>query len=167
MNDIIEQLEKNKALFYNLLKHEDDTMILWKQSPKKWDLLHIVCHLHDEEVDDFRYRVQWVLEKPNETPPPFNPLDWVTERNYKQQDYTSKLDAFIAEREKSIAWLKSLKNVNWDSYFEHAKLGKLTAKYFLVNWLAHDYLHIRQILKLKFDCLQQQSGEFLDYAGGW
>ena len=167
MERIIAQLDKNKTVFYDLLKNETDAMILWKQTPEKWDLLHIVCHLYDEERDDFRFRVKWVLEKPNTIPPPFNPIDWVTEHNYKMQDYNKKLEAFLIEREHSVAWLKTLTNPNWDNAFDHPKLGTLTAKSFLVNWLAHDYLHIRQILKLKFDFIKEQSGESLSYAGLW
>jgi len=167
MQYIIDQLEKNCDVFNNILKDENDAMILWKQSPEKWDLLHIVCHLYDEERDDFRFRVQWVLEKPNDVPPPFNPIKWVTERRYVEQDYKDKLKAFIFERKESIKWLKSLQNPKWDNAFEHTQLGSLTAKHFLTNWLAHDYLHMKQILKLKFDYLQQQSGESLDYAGIW
>jgi hypothetical protein len=77
------------------------------------------------------------------------------------------LKSFLSEREKSIIWLQSLNNVNWDLAFEHSKLGRLTAKHFLTNWLAHDYLHIKQILRLKYDYLKYQSGENLDYAGIW
>jgi len=167
LNNIIAQLEKNKTVFYDLLKNEKSDMISWKQSSEKWDLLHIVCHLYDEERDDFRFRVRWVLENSNEVPPQFNPLDWILERKYAEQDYNVKLEAFITEREQSIIWLKNLKDANWDNSFEHSKLGRLSAKYFLTNWLAHDYLHIRQILKLKFDYLHEQSGESLDYAGVW
>ena len=36
---------------------------------------------------------------------------------------------------------------------------------FLVNWVAHDYLHVRQILKNKYAWMQDVSGEKLDYAG--
>lgn len=41
------------------------------------------------------------------------------------------------------------------------------SKFFLTNWLTHDYLHMRQIIKLKYDYLEQQSGEMIDYAGTW
>ena len=63
MNGIIEQLQTNKTLFYNLLKDETEAMFLWKQSPEKWCLLEILCHLHDEECEDFRFRTQYVTEK--------------------------------------------------------------------------------------------------------
>ena len=169
MNHIIEQLERNKAVFHDLLKHENKTVILWKQSPDKWNLLEIVCHLFDEERNDFRFRVQWVLEKPGQTPPPIDPIAWMTENNYSGQDYDNKLEAFINERKTSISWLRSLNlgHVNWDNSYEHSKLGVLTARFFLENWLAHDYLHIRQILKLKFDFLNSHPGTDLKYAGNW
>jgi len=166
-SEVINELEKNKEVFLELLKDIDSETYSWKQTPEKWNLLYIVCHLYDEELDDFRFRVNWLLENPGKTPPPFNPLDWVTERDYKNQDYTTKLNQFIKAREQSIIWLKSLENPNWHHSFEHPKVGELSAKFFLNNWLAHDYLHMRQIIKLKFDYLEFQSGTNLDYAGKW
>lgn len=167
MEAIINELQKNKDVIYNLLKDETENAFKWKQSSKKWCLLEIICHLYDEEREDFRFRTQWVLEKPNQTPPPFNPINWVHERKYLEQDYHNVLMKFTAERERSITWLKSLKDINWEHSFVHPKLGILTAKYFLENWLAHDYLHVRQILKLKFDYLQEHNSNNLEYAGNW
>ncbi len=167
MNLLIEQLQENKAVFYNLLNDVNKDMYLWKQNPTKWSLLEIVCHLYDEEREDFKFRTQWVLEKPNQTPPTFNPVEWVTERKYLEQDYHTMLNKFIEERAQTIKWLQSLESPKWEHYYEHPKKGKLTAKFFLTNWLTHDYLHIRQIIKLKYDYLKQQSGEQIDYAGTW
>ena len=167
MDFVIEQLSQNKVLFHNILKDCDEKMFLWKQSPEKWCLLEIVCHLYDEERDDFRFRTQWVLEKPNETPPPFDPINWVTEHRYIEQDYAEILDKFMDERQHSIDWLKTLENPKWDNAYEHTKMGTITAEYFFNNWLAHDYLHLRQILKLKFDYLKQRFGGNLNYAGAW
>ncbi len=167
MKFVIEQLQQNNTVFTNLLKDVNEDMFIWKQNSDKWCLLEIVCHLYDEEREDFRFRTKWVLDKPNQTPPLFNPLKWVTERNYMEQNYNQVLKHFTEEREQSIQWLLSLENPKWENYFEHPKKGKLTAKFFLTNWLAHDYLHIRQIIKLKFDYLEHQSREKLDYAGIW
>jgi len=167
MNFIIEQLAKNKTIFQNLLKVENEELVLWKQAHEKWCLLDIACHLLDEEIYDFKFRTQWVLEKPNQTLPPIDPIGWVTNHDYINQDYSTTINKFLDERENSILWLQSLKNPNWNLFFEHTKLGTLTAKHFLTNWLAHDYLHIKQILKLKYDYLKYKSGENLDYAGIW
>lgn len=166
MDFIKEQLKTNMVVYKDILSVSNE-MLLWKQNPEKWCLLEIVCHLYDEEIYDFRFRTQWCLEHPNQIPPTIDPVGWVTRHDYINQDYTTMLNKFLAEREQSINWLYSLKNENWNRSFEHPKLGFLTAKHFLTNWLAHDYLHIKQILKLKYDYLKHKTGENLDYAGNW
>ena len=167
MDFVTEQLSQNKTVFNNILKDCDKDMYLWRQSSEKWCLLEIVCHLYDEECDDFRFRTQWVLENPNKLPPTFNPLNWVTERKYMEQNYNEMVDKFIAERQNSIDWLKTLEHPEWNNAYEHPKMGTLTAEYYFNNWLAHDYLHLRQILKLKFDYLKHRFGNNLNYAGIW
>lgn len=167
MEFIIDQFQKNKCIFKDLFKDESEDLYLWKQSSEKWCLLEILCHLYDEEREDFKFRTKWVLERPNEIPPPFNPIDWVTERNYIGQNYNEMLDKLLKERDESINWLKSLGDVSWNNSFEHPKLGTMTAKYFLNNWLSHDYLHIRQIIKLKFNFFSAHVGSDLNYAGTW
>ena len=164
---IIEELEKNKVVFKEILSSIEKGVYLWKPKPNKWCILEVVCHLLDEELEDFRIRVQSVLESPERTLPPFDPAIWVEERSYMTQDYNSKLDTFLKERESSINWLKGLQDPNWENSYQHPKLGPLSAKLFLSNWLAHDYLHIKQLLKIKFDYLKDHSGENLEYAGGW
>ncbi|MEM6429633.1 MAG: hypothetical protein AAF708_10365 [Deinococcota bacterium] len=42
----------------------------------------------------------------------------------------------------------------------------MSAQFFLENWLAHDYLHMRQVVKLKYDYLTAD-GVNLIYAGTW
>ncbi len=43
----------------------------------------------------------------------------------------------------------------------------MSAQLFLNNWLAHDLLHIRQILSIKFNYLKENTEEPLNYAGDW
>jgi hypothetical protein len=167
MEFIINELEKNISVISNLLNSVNNEMISWRPQQDKWCMLEIVCHLYDEEREDFRFRTKWVLENPGQIPPPFNPLDWIETHQYMQQDYVTMIEKLLVERKQSISWLRSLKNPNWASSYDHEKIGTTTAKHYLANWLAHDYLHIRQITKLKFDYLKSKSGENLDYAGIW
>ena len=57
LKDIIQQLENNQKVFQNLLTNKTKDLYLWRPKPEKWCLLEIVCHLLDEEKDDFRARV--------------------------------------------------------------------------------------------------------------
>ena len=165
--NIFEELKRNRKIFKVLLNNIHKEEYLWRQAPDKWCLLEIVCHLHDEEIEDFRTRVKYVLEDPAKELPPINPTVWVSERKYTDQNFDLKFKAFIKERKESIGWLKSLDDPQWENYYNHPKLGPMSAKLFLSNWLAHDLLHIRQILKLRFEYLKYISSEDLSYAGNW
>jgi hypothetical protein len=164
---IANELLKNKDVFKELLNDLTKEEYLWKPQPDKWCLLEVVCHLYDEELEDFRARTKHVLENPTQPLPPTDPPGWVLERNYIQQNYTDTLNKFLKERDESVKWLQSLKSPKWNNEYQHPKMGPLKAKMFLVNWPAHDYLHIRQITKLKFDYLKNITGENLNYAGDW
>ena len=166
-NKIIQELTRNKLVFNESLTGLTDEEFLWKQNPEKWCLLEIICHLYDEEREDFRTRTKQVLESPELLLPKIDPVGWVIERKYLQQNFSEKLKDFLSEREQSVKWLQSLKNPKWENAYNHPKLGKMTAKLILTNWLAHDYLHIRQITKLKYDHLKSKSDADLSYAGNW
>lgn len=164
---IIHQLERNQEAFRSHLHNTSPDEITWRSAPDKWCLLEIVCHLYDEEREDFRARLRHVLEHPEAPLPPIDPVGWVNSRHYLQQDYHSKVELFLEERRQSVAWLRSLQSPKWDNAHQHPKFGPMSGKLFLSNWLAHDYLHLRQIIRLRFEYLHHLTGEWLNYAGEW
>lgn len=164
---IIKDLQKSADTLESLLKGLSQEEYLWKQTPEKWCLLEIVCHLYDEEREDFRARLNHLVENKEGALPPADPVTWVHERKYIQKNYSEMLSNFLLERELSIKWLETIPDDCWNNTYNHPKVGIITARMFLVNWLAHDYLHIRQIMKLKFDYLKHTTNEKLDYAGTW
>ncbi|HEX5624889.1 MAG TPA: hypothetical protein VFX48_02650, partial [Saprospiraceae bacterium] len=91
----------------------------------------------------------------------------VLSRNYAQQDFANKVEEFLQERRHSIKLLEPFSDADWSRSFQHPKLGSLSALYLLENWLAHDLLHVKQILRLRYDYLSRISGNTLDYAGPW
>lgn len=171
MNDQIQfikkQLSLNTDVFNRLLTGADKEFYLWKPAPGKWCLLEIVCHLYDEECRDFRARIEHVLQAPQEPFAPIDPQAWVTGHDYLGQQYGDMLQKFRDERTHSISWLDSLKKPKWDNVHQHPKLGAMSAYKLMCNWLAHDYLHIRQINALKYHYLKKISHENLTYAGNW
>jgi hypothetical protein len=46
-------------------------------------------------------------------------------------------------------------------------VGPISADLFLVNWVAHDLHHLRQLINLRYAYLKSLSNEPLDYAGTW
>jgi hypothetical protein len=74
---------------------------------------------------------------------------------------------FLEERKHSLNWLSELRNPPWDNQYQHPKLGPMTARQFLLNWLAHDFLHLRQIIRTKYQYMQSKSDTDVSYAGNW
>ncbi len=166
-DQITQHLMDNLFVFKALLNGKEPEEYNFRPDDTSWSLLEIICHLYDEEREDFRTRVRNTLESPHLAPPSINPTGWVNERNYAGQDFDEKLNAFLIERDVSIEWLNSLHDVKWDNAYEHPTAGKFTAYSFLTNWLAHDYHHIRQINRRLYEYLKTKSGVDLTYAGDW
>lgn len=167
-SQVIESLSRNREVFRGLLDGLTQEEIMWRNAPGKWNLLEVVCHLCDEERDDFRTRVRLVLEHGASAElPPIDPEGWVLSRTYTEQDYQQKLREFMQEREDSITWLRSLQLPTWKNACTHPQFGPMSAEFFLANWLAHDMLHIRQILRLRYHYLAQSMGDAILYAGEW
>ena len=165
--EIIKAIADNRHTFQAILSDLKQEMVTWKPSEDRWCILEIVCHLFDEEVEDFRARVNHVLHTPEEPLTSINPVGWVTLRNYMEQDYQHMLSKFLDARQHSIDWLQALDSPNWNNTLSNSELGSMSARKFLTNWLAHDYHHFRQINQLKYLHLRHHSPEKLDYAGKW
>jgi len=84
-----------------------------------------------------------------------------------ENNFQDKLSEFLYERSKSVQWLQSLAAPDWGSDHLHPTQGLFSAKKYLNNWLAHDYLHIRQITRIKYQYLSQNASTDIDYAGTW
>jgi len=165
---IIQRFSATDGVFEKLCEGVSDVKARWKPSPEKWSSLEVVNHLYDEEREDFRARTQFLLEKNSGPMSPIAPQKWVTARKYNERDFSESLQKFLAEREKSLDWLKNLNSPDWQGSYNHPRLGKMTAETMLASWLAHDFLHIRQINRLHWEYFAAQVPHInLAYAGNW
>lgn len=133
-----------------------------------WSILEIVCHLVDEERDDFRTRLELTLRDPGAEWPAIDPEGWAVERRYLERDLTAMLTYFQSERKATVAWLRSLDKVDWTIAHIHPKFGPIAAGDLIAAWAAHDALHLRQIAKRLYELAGGDAPEFSTrYAGDW
>ena len=76
-DQVIQSLANNLDVIKAQLQNLSQDEVTFKPSPDKWSILEVLCHLVDEEKEDFRIRVSYVLEDPTQQLPEFNPVDWV------------------------------------------------------------------------------------------
>lgn len=161
------ELERNASVFLHLLGDTEPEVYLWKPAPEQWCMLEVVCHLLDEEREDFRARAMHIIEYPGEPMPPIDPASWVHDRHYAAQPFHETLSLFVEERTRSVNWLRSLDEKLLTLPFSHPRLGEVNPGMFISSWLAHDLLHIRQLSRLRYLYLNQYSAFPVSYAGNW
>ena len=139
----------------------------WNPDPHSWSILEVINHLYDEEREDFRVRLDLILHHPDQPWPPINPQGWVTERLYNQRDLAQSVEAFLQERQKSLAWLRGLDDPDWQASVT-TPFGTLSAGDMAAAWVAHDLLHLRQLVELHWAYTLQAARPYqVHYAGEW
>ena len=139
----------------------------WKPDPDSWSILEVVNHLLDEEREDFRAFLDLILHRPGETWPPIDPAGWVTQRRYNEGELDAALAGFLKARHESLAWLRGLSSRDWEATYE-APWGPIRAGDIFAAWVAHDLLHIRQLVELHWMYTTQQLQPYeVEYAGEW
>ena len=151
-----------------LVESVEDIEALWRPADDVWSILEIVNHLYDEEREDFRQRIDYTLRRPDDEWPPIDPAGWVEERRYQERDLQESLAAFLRERRQSVQWLIELTEPNWNASREHPVAGRMSAGDLLASWLAHDLLHMRQIIQRRYQYSEVRDEPYeSSYAGEW
>ncbi len=127
----------------------------------------MLCHLYDEEREDFREHLDFILHRQNQAWHPIDPPGWVKSCKYNEQDFRAMKEKFIGERSKSLDWLKGLSGADWDTSYT-SPFGTLTAGDMLGSWVAHDNLHLRQLVELRRARIETITQPYrIAYAGDW
>lgn len=166
LENLTAQMENSAQAIRALAEGVPDDQARWNPEPDAWSILDVVNHLAYEETHDFRDRLDLVLHRPQEDWPRMDPARGVTDRS-RQRELGRALETFLARREESLAWLKTLEPSNWDAAHE-APFGQIKTGDILVAWAAHDLLHLRQLIELRYQLLARQAEPYdLRYAGRW
>ncbi len=161
------RLTSNAESIRSMIEGISDEQAHWKPDPDSWSILEVINHLYDEEKEDFRVRLDIILHKPDQPWPPIDPAGWVVERQYNQRQLQESLDNFLRERQASIRWLSGLTSPDWEATYV-APFGKIKAGDMFSAWVAHDLLHMRQLVELHWAYTMNLSKPYrLDYAGSW
>jgi len=138
-----------------------------KPNSKSWSMLELLCHLFDEEREDFREHLDFILHRQGEKWHQIDPAGWVTVRKYNEQDFREMKEKFFSERSKSLDWLKGQADSDWDISYT-SKFGPMTAGEMLASWVAHDNLALRQFVELRRARLEKITEPYsISYAGDW
>ena len=164
---LYQELINSTEMIRALLKDIGQEQAQVKPDAESWSILEVVCHLYDEEREDFREHLDFILHRQNEEYHVIDPQSWVTERKYNEQNFVEIQEKFFAERKKSLEWLKTLSKADWETTYT-SQYGSVTAGEMFSCWVAHDNLHVRQLVELRRLHVERITKPFeLEYAGEW
>jgi hypothetical protein len=167
LDQLISQMTHNAQRIRALAEGVSDHQARWKPDPASWSVLEVVNHLLDEEREDFRAHLDLALHRPDETWTSIDPAGWVTQRRYNERDPRESLESFLTARQESLAWLRGLASPNWEATYE-APFGHITAGDIFASWVAHDLLHMRQLVELHWASTTLLVAPYkVNYAGSW
>lgn len=165
---LIARLAAGRGVVRALVADVSEAQALWRPAADQWSILEIVCHLLDEEREDFRTRLDFTLHRPGEAWPPIDPPGWAATRGYRERALAVQLQEWLDERERSLVWLRGLSEPDWARAYHHPKFGPITAGDLLLSWVAHDLLHARQLARRQFEFAALQGAPHSTrYAGDW
>ena len=168
MTSALSDFPHNAEVIANLAKGVSLEQARWRPSPSDWSILEVINHFYDEEREDFRHRLDLLLFQPEVDWPPIDPNGWVTARHYNERDLAVSLANFLHERQESLAWLRGLLEPDWESGRMAPWGGQMRAGDMLAAWLAHDFLHIRQLNELHYAYWLETAVSYsVRYAGEW
>lgn len=164
---LYQELTNSTEMIRALIKDISQEQAEVRPDAESWSILEVVCHLYDEEREDFREHLDFILHRQNEEWHHIDPQGWVSERKYNEKDLHEMADEFFAERRKSLEWLLGLSNADWESTYT-SPFGSMTAGEMLASWVAHDILHTRQLVELRRKHIERITQPFdIQYAGDW
>lgn len=164
---LIAQMNNNAQTIRSLTAGVSEAQARWKPDPESWSILEVINHLYDEEQEDFRVRLDYILNRPGEVPPEIDPQGWVNSRKYNDRNLAESILNFLDERENSLQWLHDLGPFDWDSVSE-LPFGTFRAGDMFAAWVAHDMLHMRQIIELHYAFTTNAFSPYqVNYAGEW
>jgi hypothetical protein len=119
---------------------------LWRARPAltEWSPVEIVCHLRDEEVEDFGARVRAILDGAGVFER-IDPERWAVERRYHEAEPQAALAAFLERRADSLAFLGGVEPWRLARAIELPRLGPMSGLDLVAAWVTHDRLHLAQL----------------------
>lgn len=159
LEQICAQLGRNAQLIQQMTNKLTAEQAHWQPDADSWSVLQVMDLLYREERGDFRAHLAKGLGLPD-------PSAALPTQPYDSDNLSVILQAFLGERQRSLIWLQDLP-MDWDAPCA-IEGGTISAGDMLVSWMAHDILHLRQLVELCYlHTIVAVHPYTVHYAGDW
>jgi uncharacterized damage-inducible protein DinB len=149
LTNAVPVLERTPAVLQSLLGGLPDEWTRGNEGAGTWTVREVLAHLIHGENADWIPRVRHLMEWGSRKPfPPFDRTFGFAER--RNRPLRELLEEFAALRRESVASLAALNLTSEDLAREgrHPEFGRVTLGQHLATWVAHDFTHLSQIVRV-------------------
>ena len=144
LSSVRTELARLPPILDTLLSGLDPATWRERPAPAEWSPVEIVCHLCDEESEDFGARLR-VVASGGSAFVRIDPARWAEERRYRDADGPNALAAFRERRAATLVFLAEVAPDRLRHAVTQAQLGRLSGLDLLAAWVTHDRLHLAQL----------------------
>lgn len=138
------ELGRLPAILDALLAGLDEEAARIRPAPAEWSPVEIICHLRDEEAEDFGARLRVIVSGEGDFTR-IDPERWAEERRYWDASLPAELGALRVRRQATLDLLASLSPDALNGSRTYPRLGRLSGLDLLAAWVAHDRIHLAQL----------------------
>jgi hypothetical protein len=139
-------LQSNAAQIRAEMEALPDAALAWHPEDGEWCVKEVVGHIIEAERRGFAGRIRTLLE---EASPRFAGWDQeavAAARGDCKRSPGEVLDEYLAQRESSVQLVAGLTEEQLDRSGEHERVGRLSIRDLMHEWIHHDRNHLRQLL---------------------
>jgi hypothetical protein len=139
-------LGSTSALIEGEVKALSDEDARWHPAPGEWCVNEVLGHLIESEKRGFFGRITRTLEAAGQLEQPWDQTAVARERRDCERMASSLFMEWMGIRRRSIEMVSALRPEQLDRTCVHGKVGELSVRDLLHEWVHHDRNHTRQLL---------------------
>jgi hypothetical protein len=144
--DVAVLLESTCALLEAEIRSLSDDDARWHPSSGEWCVNEVVGHMIESEKRGFFGRISRTLEQGGQFEEPWDQVAVARERRDCERLASSLFMEWMGIRRRSVEMVKALSDGQLERTCRHGKVGTLSVRDLLHEWVHHDRNHTKQLL---------------------
>jgi len=137
----------------------------WHPAPGEWCARAVVGHLIEAEKRGFAGRIRIILAEDHPKLQAWDQVGVEKQRNDCARLTDSVWMEFMGLRHDSVTLVRSLRSADLDRAGVHPKVGELTVRWLLHEWVSHDRNHTKQMLSIAQERVWPHMGNSQKFKG--
>src|ERR1051325_8635634 len=144
---VIEALRRAPDIVVPLVREVPAPVLKRRPAPRRWSAHEHACHLaHVHAL--FSQRLEYMLSHPTPVIAPYLPGEQDADDFLLRMDLDSSLEQFIADRQRLVARLETLRPADWARTADHREYRTYSVFIMFRHLALHDFLHAYRIEEL-------------------